>query len=53
MYDINLMGVEEAYARGGQVDMHLGRFFTEEESRRKAARGGDRRGHRERAVSRI
>jgi putative ABC transport system permease protein len=35
MYDINLMGVEEAYARGGQVDMHLGRFFTEEESRRK------------------
>jgi putative ABC transport system permease protein len=36
MYDINLMGVEEAYARGGQVDMHLGRFFTEEESRRKA-----------------
>jgi len=36
MYDINLMGVEEAYARGGQVDMHLGRFFTEEENRRKA-----------------
>jgi putative ABC transport system permease protein len=27
------MGVEEAYARGGQVDIHLGRFFTDEESR--------------------
>ena len=35
MYDVNLMGVEEAYARGGQVDLHLGRFFTDEESRRK------------------
>jgi putative ABC transport system permease protein len=35
MYDVNLMGVEEAYARGGQVDMHLGRFFTDEESRRR------------------
>jgi len=35
MYDVNLFGVEEAYARGGQVDMHLGRFFTDEESRRK------------------
>jgi putative ABC transport system permease protein len=35
MYDVNLIGVEEAYARGGQVDMHLGRFFTDEESRRK------------------
>jgi putative ABC transport system permease protein len=33
MYDVNLMGVEEAYARGGQVDMHVGRFFTDEESR--------------------
>ncbi len=33
VYDVNLMGVEEAYARGGQVDMHLGRFFTDEESR--------------------
>jgi putative ABC transport system permease protein len=33
MYDVNLMGVEEAYARGGQVDIHLGRFFTDEESR--------------------
>ena len=33
LYDANLMGVEEAYARGGQVDIHLGRFFTDEESR--------------------
>ena len=35
MYDVNLFGVEEAYARGGQVDMHVGRFFTDEESRRR------------------
>jgi putative ABC transport system permease protein len=35
MYDVNLMGVEEAYARGGQVDLHRGRFFTDEENRRK------------------
>jgi len=35
MYDVNLFGVEEAYARGGQVDIHLGRFFTDAESRRK------------------
>jgi putative ABC transport system permease protein len=35
MYDVNLIGVEEAYARDGQVDMHLGRFFAEEESRHK------------------
>jgi putative ABC transport system permease protein len=35
MYSINLFGVEEAYARGGQVDMHLGRFFSDEESRRR------------------
>ncbi len=34
MYDVNLMGVEEAYARGGQVDIHLGRFFADEEGRR-------------------
>ncbi len=33
MYDVNLFGVEEAYARQGQADMHLGRFFTDEESR--------------------
>ena len=36
MYDVDLFGVEEAYARGGQVELHLGRFFTEEESRRRA-----------------
>jgi putative ABC transport system permease protein len=35
MYDVNLFGVEEAYARGGQVDLHVGRFFTDEESRRR------------------
>jgi putative ABC transport system permease protein len=35
LYDVNLMGVEEGYARGGQVDMHVGRFFSEEESRRR------------------
>ncbi len=35
MYDVNLFGVEEAYQRGGQVDMHLGRFFTDQESRRR------------------
>jgi putative ABC transport system permease protein len=33
MYQVNLFGVEEAYARGGQVELHLGRFFTDEESR--------------------
>ena len=35
MYDVNLFGVEEAYARGGQVDIHRGRFFTDQESKRK------------------
>ncbi len=35
MYDVNLFGVEEEYARGGQVDLHRGRFFTETESRRR------------------
>jgi putative ABC transport system permease protein len=35
MYQVNLFGAEEAYAQGGQVDMHLGRFFTDEESRRR------------------
>jgi len=35
MYDVNLMGVEEAYARGGQVDIHFGRFFADEEGRRR------------------
>ena len=43
MYDVNLIGVEEAYARGGQVDIHLGRFFTDEESQHRDARRGDRR----------
>jgi putative ABC transport system permease protein len=33
MYDVDLFGVEEAYARGGQVDLHLGRFLSDEESR--------------------
>ena len=33
MFDINLFGVEEAYERQGQADMHLGRFFTDEENR--------------------
>jgi len=36
IYDVNLMGVEEAYARGGQVEIHVGRFITDEESRRRA-----------------
>src|SRR5579871_6276273 len=36
LYDVDLFGVEEAYAQGGQVDMDVGRFFTEEESRRRA-----------------
>src|SRR5579872_6546760 len=35
MYDVNLFGVEEAYARGGQVDLHLGRFFSDQESHRR------------------
>jgi len=33
---INLMGVEEEYANQGQVDMRSGRFFTNEENRRRA-----------------
>src|SRR5437868_12589177 len=37
MYGVNLMGVEEGYARNsGQVELHVGRFFTDEESRRRA-----------------
>lgn len=35
MYDVNLFGVDEGYANGGQVDMHLGRFFTDEENQRR------------------
>jgi putative ABC transport system permease protein len=37
MYDVEMFGVEEAYAHGGQVDIHRGRFFTDAESRRRAA----------------
>jgi len=33
---VNLMGVQEIYANGGQVDIHRGRFLTEEEDRRRA-----------------
>ena len=36
MYNVSLLGVEEQYADAGQVDMHSGRFFTNEENRRKA-----------------
>ena len=36
MYDVDVFGVEEAYARGGQADMHAGRFFSDEESRHRA-----------------
>ena len=36
MYDVDVFGVEEAYARGGQVEMERGRFFTDEESRRRS-----------------
>ncbi len=36
MYDVDLFGVEEAYARGGQVELRVGRFFSDEESRRRA-----------------
>jgi putative ABC transport system permease protein len=35
MYDVNLIGVDEAYANGGQVDMHRGRFIAEQESQRR------------------
>ena len=33
----NLVGVDEAYANGGQVDIHLGRFIAEQESRARAS----------------
>lgn len=36
MYGVNLSGVQEDYAAGGQVEIHLGRFFTEDEDRRRA-----------------
>jgi putative ABC transport system permease protein len=33
IYDVNIFGVEEGYGRNqGQVEIHLGRFFTDEES---------------------
>src|SRR5689334_10554440 len=35
MYDVDIFGVEEAYQRGGQGDMNVGRFLTDEESRRR------------------
>jgi len=37
MYNVDLFGVEEGYARNsGQVEMRVGRFFSDEESRRRA-----------------
>ena len=36
IYGVNMSGVGAEYARGGQVDIHVGRFFTEEENRRRA-----------------
>ena len=37
MYGVNVMGVEEGYARSsGQVELRIGRFFSDEESRRRA-----------------
>jgi putative ABC transport system permease protein len=35
MFNINLMGVDESYANAGQVDIRLGRFLVEQESRRR------------------
>ena len=43
MYDVNLIGVEEAYARGGQVDLHLGRFFHRRRKSPPRPGGCDRR----------
>ena len=38
IYDVDLFGVEEGYGRNnGQVDIRIGRFFTDEESKRRAA----------------
>ena len=36
VYDVNIFGVEEAYGESGQVDIKAGRFFTDDESRRRA-----------------
>lgn len=35
MYGVNLTGVDEAYANQGQADIHVGRFFTNEENQRR------------------
>lgn len=35
VYGITFLGVDEAYANEGQVDMNAGRFFTDEENRRR------------------
>jgi len=35
MYGVNLTGVDEAYADQGQADIHVGRFFTDEENQRR------------------
>src|SRR5215469_6977932 len=36
VYNVDLFGVEEGYSRGsGQVDIHVGRFFSDEESHRR------------------
>lgn len=35
LYGVNLSGVQEEYASGGQVDIHEGRFFTEDEDRQR------------------
>ena len=37
VYGISFLGIDEAYANEGQVDMSAGRFFTEEENRRRAS----------------
>jgi putative ABC transport system permease protein len=36
VYGVNFIGVEAAYGREGQVDMHEGRFLTDEDNRRRA-----------------
>ncbi|HEY1948929.1 MAG TPA: ABC transporter permease [Bryobacteraceae bacterium] len=36
IYQTNLQGVEEAYAEGGQVDLHRGRFFSDFEDKHRA-----------------
>jgi putative ABC transport system permease protein len=36
VYGVSFIGVEAAYGREGQVDMHEGRFLTDEDNRRRA-----------------